>query len=197
MKKASFPDTTGKWASIALEFLMLFAFWLILSGRFQAKYIILGAVSAALVTCLSHQHFYAVLRMGEFRTISIGHIIGQLWRFLLYVPWLLLEIIKANVQVAYYVLHPNMPIDPGLLTFRSGMKKYMSQTTLANSITLTPGTITAELENNVYSVHTLKRSLAGLLESGEMQGRVSRIFREEPESNPSTKWVSSFEDTTK
>lgn len=171
-------------------------FWLVMSGRFQAKYIILGVISAALVTWVTNDGFYSVLRLGEFRKISVGHILGQLWRFLVYIPWLVYQIIMANFQVAYYVLHPKLPVDPGLLIFRTRMKKGMSQVTLANSITLTPGTITASMENGEYTVHTLKRSLAGLLEEGEMQRKVNHIFMDEEEPKPDIRcrWVGNLED---
>ena len=185
---------SGKWESAILQFCMLFAFWLLLSGRFQLKYIIIGAISAALVTYFTNNYFYSVLKQGEFRVVRAGLIMTQLWRFLLYLPWLLLQIIIANVQVAYYVLHPRMPVDPGLLLFRSEMKKGMSRVTLANSITLTPGTITANLEDGKYTVHTLKRTLAGLLESGTMQTRVGKVFLEEGEPAPRIGWIHLLEE---
>ena len=179
-----------------MEFVLLMVFWLVMSGRFQAKYIILGVISAALVTWFSNDSFYSVLRLGEFRPISVGHILGQLWRFLLYVPWLIYQIIMANVQVAYYVLHPKLPVDPGLLLFHTEMKKGMSQVTLANSITLTPGTITAWMEDGHYTIHTLKRPLAGLLEEGTMQVKVARIFKdvEDPAPDIRCRWVCTLEE---
>ena len=185
---------SGRWESTIFQFFMLFAFWLLLSGRFQLKYIVIGAISAALVTYLTNHYFYFVLKQGEFRVVRAGLIMTQLWRFLLYLPWLLLQIIIANVQVAYYVLHPRLPVDPGLLLFRSEMKKGMSRVTLANSITLTPGTITANLEDGKYTVHTLKRTLAGLLESGTMQTRVGKVFLEEEEPAPRIGWIHSLEE---
>ena len=185
---------SGRWESAILQFFMLFAFWLILSGRFQLKYIIIGAISSVLVTYFTNHYFYSALKQGELRVVRARLIITQLWRFLLYLPWLLLQIIIANVQVAYYVLHPRMPVDPGLLLFSSEMKKGMSLVTLANSITLTPGTITANLEDGKYTVHTLKRPLASLLESGTMQVKVGNVFLEEKETAPQTRWVHSIKE---
>ena len=95
---------------------------------------------------------------------------------LCYLPVLFFYMLIANLDVVYRVIHPKMPIDPGLLLFRTRMKKGMSQVTLANSITLTPGTITAMLEDGNYTVHTLERQLAGSLEDGTMQGKISRIL---------------------
>ena len=175
--------------SIILQFVILFAFWLLLSGRYQVKYIIIGAISAALVTFLTNDLFYFALQRGEKLGIKSGQVFRQIWRFLLYIPWLLLQIILANVQVAYLVLHPKMPIEPVLLLFRTRMRKGMAQVTLANSITLTPGTITVSLEDGNYIIHTLKPPLASGLVDGTMQRKVARVYLEEKEPRPEVRWV--------
>jgi len=180
--------------SVVLQFVLLFAFWLLLSGHYQAKYIVIGALAAGLVTLLSNDLFYLALRYGESAEPKIQLVLLQLWRFLLYLPWLLSRIIMANIQVAYLVLHPKMPIDPGLLVFRTRMKKGIAQVTLANSITLTPGTITTSLENGRYIIHTLKRPLAGELEDATMQNKIARVYLEAREPPPTTQWVHSLEE---
>ena len=180
--------------SVVLQFVLLFAFWLLLSGHYQAKYIVIGALAAGLVTLLSNDLFYLALRYGERAEPKIQLVLLQLWRFLVYLPWLLSRIIMANIQVAYLVLHPKMPIDPGLLVFRTRMKKGIAQVTLANSITLTPGTITTSLENGRYIIHTLKRPLAGELEDATMQNKIARVYLEAKEPPPTTQWVHSLEE---
>jgi len=180
--------------SIILQFVVLFAFWLLLSGRYQAKYIIIGAISAALVTFLTNDLFYFALQRNELPGIKARQVLLQIWRFILYLPWLLLQIILANVQVAYLVLHPRMPIEPGLLLFRTKMRKGIAQVTLANSITLTPGTITASLEEGNYIIHNLKPPLASSLVEGTMQNRVAHVYLEEEEPKPETRWVHSLEE---
>ena len=192
------PKTTKHWQqrliSIVLQFVLLFAFWLLLSGHYQARYIVIGALAAGLVTLLSNDLFYLALRYGESAEPKIQLVLLQLWRFLLYLPWLLSRIIMANIQVAYLVLHPKMPIDPGLLVFRTLMKKAIAQVTLANSITLTPGTITTSLENGRYIIHTLKRPLAGELEDATMQNKITQVYLEAKEPPPTTQWVHSLEE---
>jgi multicomponent Na+:H+ antiporter subunit E len=180
--------------SIVLQFVILFAFWLLLSGRYQAKYIILGAISAALVTFLTNDLFYVVLQRGERLGVKPGQVLRQIWRFLLYIPWLLIQIVLANVQVACIVLNPKMPIEPGLLLFRTKMRKGIAQVTLANSITLTPGTITASLEDGNYIIHNLKPPLASSLVDGTMQNKVAHVYLEEEEPKPKTRWAYSLED---
>jgi len=180
--------------SIILQFMVLFVFWLLLSGRYQAKYIILGVISAALVTFLSNDLFYAVLQRDEQVGIKTRQVLRQIWHFLLYIPWLLVQIVLANVQVAYIVLQPRMPIEPGLLLFRTRMRKGMARVTLANSITLTPGTITASLEDDSYIIHNLKPPLASSLVDGTMQNKVAHIYLEEEYPKPEVRWVYSLED---
>ena len=180
--------------SIVLQFVILFAFWLLLSGRFQAKYIIIGAIAAALVTFLTNDLFYMVLQRGERPGIRIRRILLQMGRFLLYIPWLLLQIIQANLQVAYLVLHPRMPIEPGLLLFRTKMRKGIARVTLGNSITLTPGTITVSLEDGNYIIHNLKPPLASSLVEGKMQNKIAHVYLEEEYPKPEVRWVYSLEE---
>jgi len=192
------PETTfrgqNRWLSLILQFGVLFIFWLLLSGRYQAKYIIIGAFSAALVTFLTNSLFYSVLQRGEQPGVKTRQVWLQIWRFVLYLPWLLLQIIMANVQVAYLVLHPKMPIEPALLLFRTRMRKGIAQVTLANSITLTPGTITVSLEEGNYIIHTLKPPLASSLVEGNMQNKIARVYLEEKEPKPEVRWVYSLEE---
>ncbi len=192
------PRTTfrgqNRWFSLILQFGILFAFWLLLSGRYQAKYIIIGAISAALVTFFTNDLFYSALQRGEQLGIKTRQVWLQIWRFILYIPWLLLQIILANVQVAYLVLHPKMPVEPVLLLFRTRMRKGIAQVTLANSITLTPGTITISLENGNYIIHTLKPPLASSLVEGTMQNKIARVYLEEKEPKPEVRWVYSLKE---
>lgn len=180
--------------SIILQFFVLFAFWLLLSGRYQAKYIIIGVISAALVTFLTNDLFYSALQRNELPGIKTRQVLRQIGNFILYIPWLVLQIILANVQVAYLVLHPRMPIEPGLLLFRTKMRKGIAQVTLANSITLTPGTITTSLEDGNYIIHNLKPPLASSLVDGTMQNKVARVYLEEEYPKPEVRWVHSLED---
>ena len=180
--------------SVVLQFAILFAFWLILSGHFQIKYILIGVFSAGLVTFLTNDLFYAALRYGERVEPGIYSVFIQILRFVAYLPWLLSRIIMANVQVAYLVLHPKMPIEPGFLIFQTRMRKGMAQVTLANSITLTPGTITVSLEKGEYIIHTLKPPLAQELVDAVMQNKVAAIYMEEKEQPPVTSWAYSLEE---
>lgn len=174
-----------------MEFAVLFAFWVVLSARFELKYLIEGLVASGFVTYLTHEFLYNP-RPAEKH--SPGYLFQSAWRMILYLPWLILAIIKANIQVAGIILKPRMPVDPVMLHFETKLSKRVSLVTLANSITLTPGTITVELEENKYIVHSLVRGCAGDLETGLMQNKVARIFDDYQETiPPNCSWTNSLE----
>lgn len=92
-----------------------------------------------------------------------------------YLPWLFWEIAKANVDVARIVLHPRMPISPRLIEVRATQKHDLGRVIYANSITLTPGTVTIDTEGDLITVHALTQGAADGVLSGEMDRRVSRL----------------------
>ena len=77
------------------------------------------------------------------------------WRIFGYVIWLVGEIFRANVNVARIILNPKLPISPIMVAFRAGMKSDLCRVIYANSITLTPGTITTGTEGEVLRIHAL------------------------------------------
>ena len=175
-------------------FIALFAFWLILSGHYQTKYILIGIASATLVTFLNKDTFSAIFHR-EGREKNGGWLAFlKFLRFLAYMPWLLYQIIKANIEVASLVINPRMPIDPALLQFSTQLKREIAQVILANSITLTPGTVTVSLEDGRYLVHALVSTSAQGLVEAKMQNKVGEIFMEEKEQPPIVLWAHSLEE---
>lgn len=179
-------------SEIVLQFGALFIFWLILSGHFNLKYILLGVASAALVTLLSNDIFSAIFHYEEIEEVSSPPAALKLLRFLAYMPWLLFKIIKANIQVAGIVLNPRMPIDPAILQFNTTMRRKVAQVILANSITLTPGTVTISLDEGRYTVHALAPGSVQDLVEAKMQNKVGEIFMEKKERPPATLWAHSI-----
>ena len=99
-------------------------------------------------------------------------------RFLSYIPWLLYQVFLANIHVMYLVFHPKMMelIDPRIIRFKSTLNNEMSHLIFANSITLTPGTITVNVSiYGNYAVHAIDKK-CGLALPGEMEERVARIL---------------------
>lgn len=151
-------------------FIMLFAFWALLSEKFDTFHLTLGVICSALVATIGHSLIFANVRVGDIRVI--------VQRFLAYVPWHVYQIVLANFHVAYLALSPSMPIDPELMRYRTKLESDISWVTLANSITLTPGTITIDIEGGEFVVHALSKKLADDLNTGEMEDRIAHVFME-------------------
>lgn len=153
--------------SFILTSLIMFAFWVILSGEFTPLLLGSGVAASLLVACLSHD-----LLIGP---MDVARKVRDLGRFMKYLPWLFWQIILANIDLVYRVLHPKMPIDPGFITFKNECETEIGMVTLANSITLTPGTVTVDVTDQEFIVHAIARGPAEDLLKGEMMNRVKRI----------------------
>jgi len=157
---------------------LLLAFWILLSGKFDAVHVGAGAVAALFVA-------FATLPLRTMHPV-IGHSVdeplhGIRWgRALLFVPFMAAEIVLSSVQVARMVLHPRMPVQPRLLRFRAVLPHPLARLTLANSITLTPGTVTLDVEGDEYLVHALTDVSARGVEAGIISERISAIFGGRP-----------------
>ena len=103
------------------------------------------------------------------------HPIHLAGKALSYFPWLLLEIVKANIDVAKAIINPNMPIDAKILRVDGSQQTDIGLVTYANSITLTPGTITIWDEGTRLDVHALTSTAGDGLLSGEMDRRVTEL----------------------
>ena len=99
-------------------------------------------------------------------------------RPLLYLPWLGWEIVKANIDVAKIILNPRLPISPRLIRVPASQKTAVGQVAYANSITLTPGTISLDVRDNQVLVYALTKEAADGVESGEMDRKVAALERE-------------------
>jgi len=160
------PRREGGRNPIVLVFAVCFLFWLLLSGHYSPFYLALGVLSAAAV---------AIVNRDE---ESVSDLLRAFPRLAVYVPWLLKEIVVANLQVARIILHPRLPIDPVVLRFRPPLSGDLAQTLLGNSITLTPGTITLDIEGDEFVVHALTARAGTDLVEGSMAARVKAVFSE-------------------
>ena len=156
--------------------LTLFVLWLILSGKFDAFHVAMGAGSALCVALGTRR---LLLLPPDIGPPGVHPANALPLRFLGYVPWLIWQIIVSSLQVAYVVLHPRMPIQPRLLRFDTSFPHVLAQLTLATSITLTPGTVTLDVENDEFLVHALTDTSAQGLEpnGGPMHQRVAALFQ--------------------
>ena len=154
-------------------FIILFVYWIFLSGQFDIFHLSLGVISCVLVSRISGN-----LLFHEKHILSAYP--WEVLRFLKYLPWLLYQIVLANIHMAYLVLHPKMftLIDPHIIRFKVKLKTDMGLTTFGNSITLTPGTITVLIHEQSFYVHAINQKAADDLLTGEMEDRVSQIYKE-------------------
>ena len=135
----------------ALGFLsVLFGVWLLWSGHTEPLILAFGAGSCLLVVALC-------LRM---RIIDEeGQPFGITIRLLLYIPWLLKEIVVSNFIVAFKILSPRMRLDPGIVEVKPSQKTDLGRVIFANSITLTPGTLSIEAEKKAIIVHVIDKAM--------------------------------------
>ena len=139
-------------------FIALFLFWLVFNGRFTVEIAVFGLVlSAAILWFMCKFMDYSLEK--DFRIVK-----KSLW-MIKYVLILIVEIGKANVGVLKILLSVRYEKEPVLVSFHTDLKSRAASVILANSITLTPGTITVNLMDDYYEVHCLDKSLAAGLDS--------------------------------
>ena len=147
--------------------LTLFAIWLLWSGHFTILLVSFGVLSCLFVVLIS-------LRMGN--VDEEAQLLLLLPRLALYLPWLFKEIALANIDVARRVLSPRLPISPRLIKVRASQRGELARVIYANSITLTPGTVSVDMEGDEITVHALSKEAADGVLSGEMDRKVTRLI---------------------
>lgn len=170
MAKGKNQASIGK---MAITFSILMLFWYILSGYLDPFYIVSGAICCAVVTIISGD---LLLRSDA----KISDSAASFIRFVLYIPKLFVAILIANIDVAYRILHPKMPIDPGLITIETDFSNDVLRTAFANAMTLTPGTVTLDVRHGTFVVHALvlEASEEELLKEREIENSLARVFGE-------------------
>lgn len=164
--------TGMQYRGLILQGLLLAAVWLLISGKFESDYLFWGAVSTALVLWFSHRLRRIQLSVDE--SGGPSHVI--LSRLVVYVLWLLWQMVRSGVYVSYLVLHPRLPIEPVIVRFTSKQPNVIASVILGNSITLTPGTLTLIVSGNRFTVHALTRDTGEDPFNGELGTRVSRLY---------------------
>lgn len=150
---------------------ILVVFWLLLSGHYTPLLISFGVGSSALVV-------YLALRMDVVDQEGVPLQLGG--RFWLYLPWLMKEIFVANVAVAKIILDPKLPISPIRVLFHGSQKTDIGRFIYANSITLTPGTITTGCDGQDFEIHALTYADVDGREEDEMDRRVTWVEQGSP-----------------
>lgn len=156
--------------NFAFVALVLFGLWLLFSGLYTPLLLALGVVSSLFVALIAR-------RMGLLDP-EPGHVLLSPVRCIAYIPWLAWQVAKSNADVALRILLPWKGISPTVIKVPSGQASDMARTVYANSITLTPGTISIDVSGEEITVHALSREGAEELAGGEMGERVTALERD-------------------
>lgn len=126
-------------------FILSLVFWLLLTFRISVQNVIVGSIASLICTLIFARYFFE----------NTGKLINprRWYWFLVYLAVFIWSCIKANFDVAYRVLHPRMPIKPGIVKVRTTLKSEFARMLLANSITMTPGTLTVDIIGDDYYIH--------------------------------------------
>ncbi len=146
-------------------FAVLYGFWLLLSGYFTPFLLAAGAASALAVVLFSKR--MGIIDRESYPFHLVGHALFSYW------PWLVKEIIKSGWDVARRIIHPRLPISPTLVRFRPSQRTDLGLVIHAQSITLTPGTISVEVGPGEFLVHALTAEAGAALAGSEMDRRVT------------------------
>jgi multicomponent Na+:H+ antiporter subunit E len=163
-------------------FVLLLGFWQILSWRIDPLFMVLGVASAAIITAFSVWLLEQVIGHREEEPR-----ISLVW-LLAYLAWLLPRIFASGFAVARVVLDPRRSPQPGVVRFSTSLRSPAARTMLANSITLTPGTITLNVDGDEYTVHAFTVDAVTDLAQAAMQARIARAFHVPPDAPPQLRW---------
>jgi multicomponent Na+:H+ antiporter subunit E len=154
---------------------MMFALWVILSGMFDVFHLGAGLLTIAIVAWL--QSFLVPMRKENEPRLRLIPV-------LLYVPWLFWQMVLSALLVARLILWERERIDPRIVVFRSNQPSVVHHTVFANSITLTPGTLTVDLQGDRYLVHAICERTENDLLNGPMARKVARLSGLEIDAQP-------------
>lgn len=154
---------------------VLFGFWLLLSGTFQVKFLIYGILTAVISAFVT----YPLLLMPNEDGTKKYFVFGlNPVKLLLYFFWLMWQLVLANVDVLEATVRPEIEINPRIVKFRYQTDNPMAKVILANSITLTPGTVTIDVtDDGIFTIHALTDGAADGLKGG-MQEKVGWLLSE-------------------
>jgi multicomponent Na+:H+ antiporter subunit E len=154
----------GMFRKLSFKTLVFFGIWLLLSQSYTGFHMALGLVVALGVALLNTER-------GRSRVENVRWL-----RMLAYVPWLLWRILQSGIHLSYLILHPRLPIDPKLIRYHTDLKEEVGIVLLGNSITLTPGTITVEVNSHELVVHAMDDDSADDLISLRMVQKIAGAF---------------------
>ena len=156
--------------------LVLFAFWMVLSGRTETKFVIYGILTAVVTTWVTYPLLLVPNKDGSKKYYVFGFSVPKM---IMYFFWLMWQLVLANIDVLLATTGQELNIDPKVVRFRFKADNPMASVILANSITLTPGTVTMNVtDDGVYEIHALTVGAAAGVLDGGMQKKVADLYGE-------------------
>lgn len=146
-----------------LTFAVLFGLWLLLSGKFDALHMGWGAFGAGVLAWLSSKRC---------PTVVFPYV-----RFFLFIPWHLGQILISNLRVVRLVLKPKLPLQSRMMVYEHGLTNQRAMTLLGCAVSLTPGTLTVDIDDKQMIIHALDEASANDIQNHVMSQRVKGVFR--------------------
>ena len=155
---------------------VLFAFWMVLSGRTETKFVIYGIITAVVTTWVTYPLLLVPNKDGSKKYFVFGFSVPKM---IMYFFWLMWQLVLANIDVLLATTAQELNIDPKIVRFRFKADNPMASVVLANSITLTPGTVTVNVtDDGLYEIHALTVGAAAGVLDGGMQKKVADLYGE-------------------
>ena len=191
-KHKSWHHPTVRWG---FQISLLFALWIALSGKLDVLFLTPGIISAVLVVVVTERIFHPNETAGFMNPpSSFKWLMKSILRMCWYVPYLIWEILIANFHVARLIISPSMPLNPALIVFESPLETESANALLAQSITLTPGTITVDMSRHRILVHCLSSNSLVSLSSGELIKKVANVYGQRNLKLPNIQQVTKLEE---
>ena len=149
----------------------VFAFWLVISASLAPADLLLGGALSLLLGWWSARFLWT----GRAPRLSARQLLGLLHYLLLFSG----QVFLSAVHVARVVIDPRLPIEPKLITCCTGLQREISRVAFAHSVSLTPGTLTVDMDGGTFLVHCLDEESAARIVSGELERRIARVFERE------------------
>jgi len=163
--------------SLITSFISLMVFWYIMSGFFDITHSLMGVISVGIVMAVNYRlkaHSYFADEsdvIQDLRMIYVPYYFG----------WLLVQILISGFQVAKILLTPSLPIETSVVKFKVDFPNAHCKMILGNSITLTPGTLTVDIQGDEFTVHAISPVSFEGIASDDMPQKVLRLFKDEAE----------------
>ena len=158
-----------------MSFISLMGFWIAMSGFLDAVHLAMGVVSVIGVMMLNHK-----LKQNQFFDDDMKNLDElRFGRAVYYFFWLFYQVLVAGFHVLFVIMRPSLPIKPTLVTFKADLPSSHARMILGNSITLTPGTLTVDIEDDLFTIHALDSNSYSGIEDDSMPRQVLSLFSDE------------------